>query len=310
MKQLSRGACVLGALVIGNVAVAETQDYESLLGCQKEKVLWESIQETEYGELPSWTGTEPLKIFSFVLPWKKNEGKAFMGVTMTRMSDHLPEGRQKHIHTFGSTAPVAFVSNQNHPFTGLYEGVDCGLMRVSLATKPDAGGTVPGLAVKLFVDGKPSKNFMAMNALDGQESYNFFQKDFTNWIGDPESPVLKIFMQAFKLVSSDPAKIDVSFLADTTQDGRVLGSDSVVAAEQIYLEPNRKQLNFSDEAHEVRNDMGTIEAGTELYKVFARAKGSSQKIEVGAIVLKDRFIASRFGDENLFFRHENIDNVN
>lgn len=180
-------------------------------------------------------------------------------------------------------------------------------MRVSLAAKPQGDTTTPGLAVKFLIDGHPSLNFMSMYSLDGQKGYNFFKNDFSNFLEPPQNPLLKTLASVFSLVSIDPTKIDVSFLASRRTNGELVPSEQRVAPYQIFLLPNREELNFADAEHEVRDDFATIAPGTRLYTVYALLKGSNQRVEMGTIETKDRFVASSFGDSRLFFRHEAID---
>ena len=50
--------------------------------------------------------------------------------------------------------------------------------------EPDTGTvrTAPGMGLKFLRDGMDSANLLAMFAVEGQESWNFFKNDFSNHI--------------------------------------------------------------------------------------------------------------------------------
>ena len=47
----------------------------------------------------------------------------------------------------------------------------------------------------------------------------------------------------------------------------------------------------------------TIPAGTVLYKVSIRELSDSAAEEIGTLVTEGPMVASKFGDESLFFKH-------
>lgn len=85
--------------------------------------------------------------------------------------------RKKLIHSVGSVAQVKFVPTDNKEgYTGLFNGADHGLIRLSIAAKPKYNkptpegaevNFIPGFGLKLFKDGLPSSNVVAMYAVDG-----------------------------------------------------------------------------------------------------------------------------------------------
>lgn len=69
----------------------------------------------------------------------------------------------------------------------MFRGAKAGLIRLSLASKPDFTKTkaaeanenfIPGFGLKLIRDSLPSANLVAMFGLSGIPSWNFFAKDF------------------------------------------------------------------------------------------------------------------------------------
>ena len=113
--------------------------------------------------------------------------------TFEHFGDTLPEGRTKFIRSVGVVAKAAFIPEEGQQlYSGVFEGADSGLLRLSIAkeldtTKTSAEGAddnfVPGLAMKFLIDGKPSTNILAMYGANGNislldltfESLNFKQ---------------------------------------------------------------------------------------------------------------------------------------
>lgn len=133
----------------------------------------------------------------------KNSGKA-AGVTdlaymliqsmkpsIMYASDVMPAGRNKPIRSQGVVAKLKFTWNKDViaslGYTGQFASdVDNVLGRASSAktvdyTKPTGKGSFgPGFSFKLFRDGIPSSNLMAMYKLQEVDSYNFFGYPLSN----------------------------------------------------------------------------------------------------------------------------------
>jgi hypothetical protein len=97
-----------------------------------------------------------------------------MTPTMTQVGDQMPKGslygtRDKYIHTEGTIATVQLTSTENHPFTGVFQGADHGIIRLSFAAEPNAKkkNTTPGMGLKFLRDGMDSVNLVAMYSVDG-----------------------------------------------------------------------------------------------------------------------------------------------
>mgnify|MGYP000857258679 CR=1 FL=1 len=61
-----------------------------------------------------------------------------MAPTLDTISDAMPNTwygstRTKYIHSVGVVGKVKFVSNGKHPYTGIFEGADYGMARMSSA---------------------------------------------------------------------------------------------------------------------------------------------------------------------------------
>ena len=91
----------------------------------------------------------------------------------------------------------------SHPYTGVFTGAQNCLIRMSLASKPDPEEkkTTPGFGLKFLRDGVDSGNFVAMDSVDGQQSWNYFLRNFTNKI---PSPSLAMTPLAVKFATATP----------------------------------------------------------------------------------------------------------
>ena len=126
-----------------------------------------------------------------------------MSATMLTHSDAMPSPwtgeRNKYIHSVGVVAKCKFQSSGQHPFTGIFEGADHGIVRLSVAQEPnkDVQNIAPGIALKFMRDGLESVSLVSMYSVDGQPSWNFFANDLTSHIPDAKSKSLWPLEQAF-----------------------------------------------------------------------------------------------------------------
>ena len=97
--------------------------------------------------------------------------------------------RNKTIHSKGNVGKVQWVDMGDHPYTGIFKGGDSGYVRLSSAAPVDTKtpNMKPGMGVKFLRDGVDSANFVAMYGVDGQDSLNFFEHDWSNHIPDVQS---------------------------------------------------------------------------------------------------------------------------
>lgn len=81
-------------------------------------------------------------------PWKIEMGKIFaqcMDTVFKQAGDAMKPGyfwgsREKMIHTVGNTGKVRFIPSNPSHFTGIFEGANYGIIRLSSAAKPEKGG--------------------------------------------------------------------------------------------------------------------------------------------------------------------------
>lgn len=307
IRQFWHGACELNPL---------PTDYESWPAAQKQDFIWnQKILQSKYDELPPLKKIDVTGLFLTLLKIK-----------MDRLSDEAPPQWKKAIHAHGSVAKVKFVPTSNTPFTGLFKGVDYGLLRLSVTGDPADRGFAPGLALKLFVDGQPSENVSALVSLSGQgKNYNFFAHEFSNIVPEEKSLGPKFINLIFRRVSKYPRRLYLQGFGEIDQKGH---KESVpYYPERIFLVPNSKIQFAESPPHDFRHDFATIEPGTLLFSVYGVAPnqggdevtaGTTDDIEqpayrqkaqlMGTLETTSKFIASFYGDSRLFFRHQRFGN--
>ena len=303
------------SLALPATAMAHNQTvsrYEAQTGCEKQEVMWEKIEATKHRELPKFAKFGLFQLVGMSLQALRNKGY--------RHSDYAPPKWKKYLHRRGSVAKVKFIPVENNGYSGYFNGSDCGLLRLSLTYKPTKKRSfAPGLALKIFRDGRPSANVSALYKLDGQgNDYDFFKYPLSNIVPMGLTTPLKIVHKVFSRVSDYPEEILLDHLGDYDQFGNK--EAKTVSPRQIFFVPNNK-IESSSQKHDVRNDFHKIPTGTKVYSVYALSKADAnysyldykdsdiskylkKSVHVGDIVTTSPFISSEFGDTGIFFRHE------
>jgi len=305
---------LLAALCSWNYSLA-TDNYQDLSSCEKQDVLWQRIVESEHKELPAYSGLGPLELVKMALQKLKNKTQL--------NSDMAPEGWKKYLHRRGSVAKVKYISTGDHPYTGVFKGGDCSLLRLSITFDPEKKKAfAPGFALKVLRSGVASSNVSALYTLTGQErNFNFFENPLSNIVPTNKGFPTVLVHKIFKKVTPYPEELLVDHFGSIDQNGKK--EVSPLAPRQLFFIPSESVFNrFSSEPHDMRNDLGRIEVGTKVYDVYALSpefKGfkyqeeyTREKIEdfvlgsekIGEIVTQSPFISSEFGDTQILFRHE------
>ena len=123
--------------------------------------------------------------------------------------------REKLIHSVGVVGTVEWKSVGSHPYTGVFKGSNNAIIRLSLAAEPDEAKikTTPGFGLKFLRDGVDSGNMVAMFAVDGQQSWNFFKNNFTNHIPPLASAALAPLGMKFATATKNVAQVGLSNMA-------------------------------------------------------------------------------------------------
>lgn len=286
-------------------------NYETLSACEKQDILWNKALATTYQELPEY---RPVGIAQLVAM-----GRQELTIKGNLHSDFAPEGWKKYLHRRGALAKVKIVAKNNN-YSGIFQGADCALLRLSLTYKTTKSRPVaPGLALKVLRDKTSSANISALVSLEGQvHDFNFFKYPMSNIVPIGEGLGHKIIHRIFRSVSPYPEELLASDMALIDSHGEKAAN--LVAPRQIFFVPV-SGLNFSSDEHDVRKDFLTIPEGTTIYQIhlvsdkytnfnylnYTAENVSSflkESTHVADIVTTSEFLASEFGDDGIFFRHQ------
>jgi len=233
-----------------------------------------------------------------------------MRTTFDTHWDVLPEGRTKVIHSQGVHCQFELDIPES-PFTGLLAaGKQAGIIRMGSASSLDKTGKppFPGLSFKFLRSGVQSGNFVALRATGPEGGgYAFFDQAFSKIVNPPAAlQALMKFDQASQCVSM----VGLSDIASYAQDGRQTPANAInfpyditfeASSDQVYI-PNEK---MSDE--DMYNHLSAIRQGTHLFDVYAKASPTAEKAFLGKLTTTSSCVKSVFGDQNLFFRHQRME---
>ncbi|MFT6068438.1 MAG: hypothetical protein ACJAT2_000205 [Bacteriovoracaceae bacterium] len=293
------------------------KDYEKLDGCKKQEFLWKEIEDSKHSKLPKF---EKMNVFKLV-------GMGFQSMTkkVEHAYDVAPDDWKKYLHRRGAVAKVKIVASPESNLTGVFQGAECALLRLSLTYKPTKKRDVaPGLALKVLRDKMPSANVSALYTLEGQgKNYNFFKNPLSNIVPIGSDIGLKLVHSIFKRVTDYPEQLGTKDMASFDSEGNKIAS--INSPKQIFFVPTEAiSKKFSDKKHDVREDFLTIDSGTVLYKIYSVDSihkdfnyhdYSIGKMEeflkdstmIGEVVMTSPFVASEFGDTKIFFKHQTAD---
>lgn len=169
----------------------------------------------------------------------------------------------------------------------------------------------PGLALKILIDGRASVNFHALFTLDGQgKDLDFFENTLTNRLDRPHALRLTalgaVFRAALPFSSRDDGARPVDERTLPLVESASVESDGTLV--EAPKGPNT--LLFVPQVQPVfvtgtvfrQTIMQHFNPGDDLYKVVAVTDKQERK-DIGMIKLRDRFKASRHGDD-MFFQHQ------
>lgn len=289
------------------------EEYQAQSAVKKQSELWSKILETKY-----WANFIHQALSTASKEQRKNlEKTEYLKISFTHHSDEFPPGRIRLIHATGGVAKISLVRTEESKHTGLFQTGARGLVRLSLAA-PQIANTlglapfIPGMGLKLFIDGKESVNLMTMNSLDGQESKNIFSATFTNDLPTPkvEESTKKMF-EAFKQTveelspGSNPLFLNLAHWARINSDGSEVKNP--VAPHSIVLVPTAMaQESYSccsSFPKDFRGRLANVDAGTIIYTIYTKATKVGPLVLWGNIITDSEFVASQYGDQSLFFRH-------
>lgn len=229
-------------------------------------------------------------------------------------SDFMPRGREKVIHSVGSVCPFRFDIDAASPFTGVFKpsSSSLGFVRLGSATAVDtSSGVVPGLGLKFLRTGVPSGNFVALVKLTPlpDKNYNFFALNFSNHI-PPAEGVIAVLAKKFNQVSQCVSQVGLSDLATFDVDGA--RSPVPVFPYKLVLKPNVAISSAPTSSPGLQEAINAaVPAGTRLFDVYAYSTvqdfAAGAIAHLGAITTTDACVTSQFGDTQMMFRHQRIE---
>jgi hypothetical protein len=154
-KLILSAACLI--FLASSSSASLPPGYQDESAEEKLNLLWDKVSASPY----AWTNLptkDPgfFELASLLRP-------RYDSVSFTQVSDEMPEGRKKLIHTYGSAAKIQLKIFPNSSYTGLFKTGGMGIARLSLA-KQDYTNFIPGMAIKILIDGQRSQNFQVSNS--------------------------------------------------------------------------------------------------------------------------------------------------
>lgn len=305
----SAGALGLILAFSGSVGLAQTAD--SLSACEKAETMWNGkILPSRYATLPPLASVGLRDLIRL--------GDTDFSIrVLTNDSDELDAGRRKLVHAFGAEARLRLEINGDagNRYTGIFQsGAHCVIGRFSMANKPTEEGSVPALALKIFIDGKrPSVNLQLMNSADGQQGHNFFAQPFSNILPPAQSYSTALLDRLFgeaavKYGAKDPnpGRLTLDHLASISLEG-IAVSEPVTPYQLIFRPSAAAQTLMQDSRAEddFRLRLAELPSGLVLYEIFALDEGeAADKARLlGRLILTSPVVSSAYGDERLHFQH-------
>jgi hypothetical protein len=306
--RMTKFAFVLALFSSVTFASTLPADYETWSGPAKRDFLWNDrilpnkyrfFEPTHFGTACKVALNTPVSMLSLFQ-------------SFNNPSDEVPKififNRRKVIHPMGVVAKVRYRATGD--LTGLLGDEDVvGLVRLSIAAPLLPGVPfTPGMALKLFVDGKPSVNTHAINSLDGQgRDMSFFRNPFNTELPAPRSPLLKAAAVWFSFYSKNPLRLGVEAFTSWTKNGNRVDNPSPLYSLSFEAPPETKTLydqliSWYLPGTDFRTLLQRFRGPLVLFRVFARTAQGVQT-QVGELVLEDSPVASSYSENNLFFNH-------
>lgn len=271
------------------------------------------MQKTKYTKLPKYDGpvVQARSLFSLLFD-RQQLAEAFRLDSDHR--DGIKQNPVKPIHAHGVSGVVRWEARPDVKYTGIFWSGGVGVVRFSTAVPYAKGGNfIPGMALKIFVDGAPSANFHAMPGLDGQgDDPFFFRNTFRTSIEPPVGflvkQLAKSFRSALERVSPWPSQRPVSErtiplieAATVTSDGLIVTQpDTPTSISFIPAVPSPKDGEWDADEDFRDNLQKYVQTGTKLFDIV-----DQDGTLIGELNLLEPLIASKHGDE-MFFKHQRV----
>ncbi|MDP2658285.1 MAG: hypothetical protein Q8O78_07720, partial [Candidatus Deferrimicrobium sp.] len=303
--------------------------YGDLTGREKRDYLFDAgIRATAYANEPGGSRPDVRQgLLQFTASALNSIAHHLLVETVTRSSDELETPKPKLFHSYGTTAKIVFTPGPGTPYTGIFGEQAWGLARFSYAGPVVGIGVVPGLGLKFPVDGdRPSENVVVMRMLDPQSQHSVFENAFTNILPVPRftNLVMRAVKARFETVVVEGRGLHqpVENLARVHPSG--LPVDGALRAPyRVIFVPTEAARRASNPALDFRDDLAqSIPSGTTIYEVLALDEAREAALlktgaadldeliphaeRIGTVTTESEFIASKYGDYRLFFKHSDV----
>ncbi|GMI08461.1 hypothetical protein TrLO_g4657 [Triparma laevis f. longispina] len=283
--------------------------YDSQTAKEKFDYLFDQISsDNSPGSWPPTVGWPPAS----ALPYIFIES---MKPTVSEVTDVMPDGRYKLIHSVGGAAGVKLELEEN-PYTGLFQQAEYGLIRFASAKEPKEGadvgaldgGFTPGMGIKFLRDNQPSANIVFLHKLTAQDSWNFFKNTQSNHLsvgglGTAENLLKKKFETSG---SNWVNMVGLSDMARYAEDGSEVSDEDIKFPFQLLLIPTDEMASkFPDEYEKpLIEQLRTIGSGTTLYELHAKEDYDAAPVLIGRLTTTSTIESSVFADSKLFLKHQ------
>ena len=227
----------------------------------------------------------------------------------------LPDSRTKVIHGQGAVCQFSLAVASTSPFTGIFSpGTKTGLIRLGNALTVDEPNPLhdtpmfPGYGIKFLRTGVRSADWVGLRRTGAGGSWDFMNASFSNHV-KPDAALLAL--QKFQQASGCVDMVGLSDACSYGQDG--VKVETPVFPFEVIFEPSGA-IHFPDQkksSDDILRELASIPAGTKLLDVYAFASPDSAKsgksLKIGAISTTSACVRSLFGDNELFFRHQRME---
>jgi hypothetical protein len=307
----------------------QTLRYRDLVAREKRDYLFdEGIRATAYSNDPD-EGMPDIHhgIIQFTESALSSIAHHLLSESLTRTGDELETPKPKLFHTYGTTAMIRFTPEPDTPYTGIFQETAYGVARFSYAGPVLGVGIVPGLGLKFLIDGDhPSENAVVMRMLDPQAHHSVFENAFTNILPVPRltNLVMRVVKTRFETVVIEGQGLHhpMHNLARVHATGTPVGGE-LRAPYRVIFVPTEEARRVSDPQRDFRDDLAqNLPSGATIYEILAldesqetalRAQGIGNLEaliphgqRIGTITTESEFVASKYGDYRLFFKHSDI----
>ncbi|MDC3961174.1 hypothetical protein [Polyangium jinanense] len=276
--------------------------YSLLRAEEKLDALWARVSSDPYPE-----GALPTSVPG---PWGRRKlfSTAFNRGSFELSGDELPPDRPKLVHTYGTCARVTLKITAELPYTGVLAKGGSALLRFSDAK--GGGSFAPSIALKFFVTGKPSLNFLGLpNDYREKGDLRCFSSVYCNSTVPAKEFDTKLVQAAFQKAANSlggtrlySVYLPLHHLAGMGADGAT--ADNPVVPDRIEFHPTAEAKRACPDTSDFRLSLGRVPAGIKLFDVHVAPKIDQPTKPLGELWLDSAFVASKYGDERLFFAHD------